>query len=74
MNVALQLKILPTPALSRPLSQCLISNFILSGAVQSAIDENHTGNVGTHLYMSPEQVVDDDFIAFGDQRRTTALQ
>ena len=26
------------------------------GAGQPAIDENHTGNVGTHLYMSPEQV------------------
>jgi len=32
-----------------------------TGAVQSAIDENHTGNVGTHLYMSPEQVNGDSY-------------
>jgi len=44
-----------------------------TGAVQSAIDENHTGNVGTHLYMSPEQVLNSDFTAFCDQHRTTVL-
>ncbi|XP_065071715.1 eukaryotic translation initiation factor 2-alpha kinase 3-like [Rhopilema esculentum] len=31
------------------------------GVGQPAIDENHTGNVGTQLYMSPEQIKGDSY-------------